>query len=253
MIHGLFGMAHVGLSHFHSMCESQKMSYAIAHPEQAEKIQLGAEHDPFPVITLSAVNFLKTYRKFKKRDVCLFVIDNPVQLEAIGATILGCTKIQSYLYRFHPLRPQDIKLAIDSCNSTPLEIKIKPTRVIHDLLTVASAESILSPVQTAFYTVKDLETRTAAQDAVFDWLAGRLDAKKVLSSVKHMGEKSPIVQRLSAIIEDKKFLALRKACTAALNGDMKIEKAAATYKVPLYDTKYVCKKTAAKMGITLPG
>src|SRR4051812_18727755 len=120
MIHGLYGLAHLGLSHFNSLCKQEGINYAIVTPQGIEKRQVGKDTDPYPVIVISAVNFLKVQNKFKSRKVCMFVIDNPIQLEALGASLLGCTKMRSYHYRFFPVKAGDIRLAVDSCSENPI-------------------------------------------------------------------------------------------------------------------------------------
>jgi hypothetical protein len=155
-IHGIYGLAHLGLSHFHQLCKQEELTYAIGTPQGVDRREIGKESDPYPVVILSVVNFLKMYKRFKNKRVCIFIIDNPVQLESVGATILGCTKIRSYHYRFFPVKSQDIRLAIESCGEDPMDFKLKKTRVIFDMMKAASAESIMSPLQTAFYLIKNV-------------------------------------------------------------------------------------------------
>lgn len=252
MIHGLFGLAHIGLSYFHSACKVQNLSYAIISPTEVDKRMIGESLDPFPIIVLGAVNFLKLHKKFKK-PVCVFIVDNPVQLEAMGATILNSSKISTYRYHFHPVKPEDIRLAIESCGKEPMEVKIRKTRVITDLLKAASAESILSPLQTAFYQIKSLEIRTRMQDTVFDYLAGRGSYEKVERLVRKKLGEHEVGKRLLTALGEKKFKRLRKAASLILAKKTTFDKASSKFTVPMYDLKYTCKKVAAKHNIVLPG
>lgn len=251
MITGLYGLAHIGLAHFHDLCKQENLSYAIASPTGLKKIDIGEVVSPHPVIILSVVNFLKIHNRFRKSPACVFIIDNPIQLESIGATILSCTKILTYHYQFHSIRSQDIRMAIDSCENKPIELKIKKTKVIYELLKVASAESILSPLQTAFYQIKDVETRSKLQDAVFDWLGGKSDTKLVVA-LKGVTNKAA-AEKVSALMSHPNFKNLRVAAKSIVKDGVRFEVAAKKYKAPIYDLKYVCKKLAAKTGITLPG
>lgn len=252
MIHGLFGLAHIGLSHFNSICTQQKISYAIINPNEADKRMIGESLNPFPTVILGVVNFLKIQNRFKK-PVCVFIIDNPVQLESVGATILSATKISTYHYRFHPVKPQDIRLAIESCSEQPIEIKIRKTRVVSDLLKAASAESILSPLQTAFYQIKSLENRTKIQDGVFDYLAGKGSHENLARLINKKVSDEALSQKMISVLEEKKFRALRKASVLVLAKKLPYDKACSKFHVPMYDLKYVCKKMAAKRNIVLPG
>ena len=252
MIHGIYGLAHIGLSQFNSLCKKEGLNYAIASPSGLEKREIGEDVDPYPVVILSAVNFLKLHKKFKSRKVCVFVIDNPIQLEALDAGILGCTKIRTYHYRFFPVKSQDIRMALEGCGDKPIEVHMKKTRVIYDLMQAASAESILSPMQTAFYIIKNVEDRTKVQDAIFDWLAGRMKEEKVNKLLNaNAGEAVRI--KIKEIMAKPTFHQLRKACTAILAGELKFDQATKKFKVPLYDLRYVCKKSATKFNIELPG
>jgi hypothetical protein len=251
VIKGLFGLAHIGLAHFHSLCKQEKLSYAIANPMGLTRIDLGEKNDPYPIIVLTVVNFLKIHKRFHKQPVCIFVIDNPIQLEAIGATILSCTKILTYHYQFHSIRSQDIRIALDSCGEEPIELKIKKTKVIFELLKIASAESILSPLQTAFYQIKDVESRSNLQDAVFDWLGGKSDVKMIVALKGITNRVS--AEKISILMNHPNFQRLRVAAKAVVKDGLRYEVAAKRYKTTIYDLKYICKKAAAKMNIVLPG
>lgn len=251
MINGLFGLAHIGLSHFNELCKQENISYAIANPMKLTKINYAERVSPFPVVILSVVNFLKIHKRFHKQPVCIFVVDNPIQLEAIGATILSCTKIQSYHYQFYPIRSQDIRIAIDSCSEEPIELKIRKTKVIHELLKVASAESILSPLQTAFYQIKDVEARSKLQDAVFDWLGGKSDTKIHLA-IKGITNKIA-TEKITTLMQHPNFQHLRAAAKSVVKDGTRYEIAAKRFKTTIYDLKYVSKKIAAKLNIVLPG
>lgn len=252
MIHGLFGLAHIGLSHIHQIFASEKISYAILYPNGIDKRDLGVKLSPYPIVVLGAVNFLKIKHRFKK-PVCVFVIDNPIQLEVIGATILGHTKISTYHYKFHPIKSNDIKIAMDSCSEQPLEIKIKKSRVIADLLKAASAESMLSPLQTAFYQIKSLDSRTKVQDTVFEFLAGKSSRDYLNKILRKRAHNEEIAERMVTVLEDKKFKKLRKACSLVMAKKLPYDKAASRFHVPLYDLRYICKKQAARLNIVLPG
>jgi hypothetical protein len=252
MIHGLYGLAHLGLSHFNALCKQEDINYAIATPQGIERREVGKDIDPYPVIVISAVNFLKIHKKFKSRRVCMFVIDNPLQLEALGAAILGCTKMRSYHYRFFPVKSQDLRMAIESCGDNLVEIKLKKTRVLYDMMRAAAAESILSPMQTAFYIMKNVEARTKVQDAVFDWLAGRLKENK-LKSVLYKNTSEVVRTKMFGLLDSQPFLQLRIASMAVINDKIKFDIASKKFKVPLFDLKYVTKKAAAKLNIELPG
>jgi hypothetical protein len=251
MIHGLYGLPHISLSQFNSLCKQQSIEYAIVSSDRFDRRKVGEQLSPLPVVIIGVINFLKTYRRFKK-PVCIFVIDNPVQLEAVGATILGCTKLKSYHYTFYPVKGSDIRTAIESCGKEPLEIKLKKVRVIHEMLKVASMSSIMAPLQTAFYQIKDLESRTRVQDSVFLYLSGE-DAGKGLKKTLASLESPKTSDKFKQIMLAPKFQALRKASAQVLRKKTSFERVAKLYDVPLYDVKYVCKKIATKLNIELQG
>ena len=265
-IHGLYGLAHLGLSHFHQMCEKEKMNYAIVATHGVEKKQIGEDMDPYPVVVLSVPNFLRIHKRFKSKRVCVFIVDNPIQLESVGAIILGCSKIRTYHYRFFPVQSQDIKLAVESCDKNPIEFELKKTSVIHDLMKAASGESIMSPLQTAFYLVKNLENRTNLQDAVFGWLASRVDESKVKKVLANI-ESEEVTARITDLMKSDQFIRLRKATGHALEaakgvkgekeGEAKfkfnVQKYANKYKVSSFDLSYIVKRTNLRTNITVPG
>ncbi len=266
-IHGLYGLAHLGLSHFHQMCEQEKMNYAIIGTHGVERKTLGEDTDPYPVVVLSVPNFLRIHKRLKSKKVCVFIVDNPIQLDSIGAIILGCTKVRTYLYRFFPVKSQDIKLAIESCGKDPIEFELKKTSVIHDLMKAASGESIMSPLQTAFYLVKNLENRTNLQDAVFGWLASKVDDSKVKKVLANIDNRL-VTEKVTELMKLDQFIRLRKATSQALvaakdvkldkEGEvakfkMNVQKYANKYKVSTFDLSYVIKRTNLRLNLVVPG
>jgi len=250
-IHGLYGLAHLGLSNFHNLCKEEKLSYSIVRPGGLEKKELGEKLSPYPIVIVSVIQFLKVYKKIQGKPSCVFIVDNPIQLESVGAKILGCSKQNSYHYTFHPVEAKYLREIITTCSENPLEIKFKKTKVIYELLKLAASESLLAPVQTTMYQIKDPVIRTEIQDIFFDWLAGSVKTSKMegaLGQVKQSG----IGDKLKELAGKEKFVALRKAATAVLKGKENYEDAVKKFNIPMYDLKYLCKKQVLKYNITIP-
>jgi hypothetical protein len=251
MIHGLYGLAHLGISHFHSLCKREEISYAVAYPNGLRKLDLGKRLKPFPVVVVSVVNFLKMHKKLRGNDTCIFVVDNPIQLEALGAKLIGCTKQNSYQYTFHPVDSSEIRRAIES-SSEPIEIKPKKTKVIFELLKAASTESILAPVQTSIYQIKNPTIRLEIQDTFFDWIAGRIKDKKLYRALRQLSQEG-VGEKLESLAKSEKFIQLRKAALYVWKEGNNYESAIKKYHVPMYDLRYVVKKQVLKYNVVLPG
>lgn len=199
---------------------------------------------------------LKVLNKKDNQQVVL-LFDAAVHLEYVkGLKMLDVKpKKRSFCYSFIPLTAPDlidnVSSALESEKKTKVsveEIKVIPTLLNNTL------PSILNPIQTFLYRIKNPEKRLEYQKLIYVWLASNEDVSSLMSRLK-LERKSKGSKSFEEALQSKQCGRTRKAIRAALISKLPIDedstkkskkagsassykKLAHKYKLDIFDIKY---------------
>lgn len=243
MICGAYGLCQTTLLDFSYLCASQKLNFGYVVKNKANKYLVidGIDVTPCPIFFESLSTFLRTRSKVKK-PYCAYITDNPIILLEWDIPLIGAEKLKTKLPLFNLSAPSGTELLMSLSKPNAWSPNYRPARVIPRALTESSSKSILAPIQTALYKIKDTNARGWIQTSLFDWLAGTMSKTDFLSNLSILSDSDNSILKLA--VTNPKLLELRKAAKLVLQKGISYEEAEKIHGIPDYDLKYVCKRYA---------
>lgn len=244
----VYGIPQVSVYHFSKLMREQGITFLLFDKgKQPQFVKNGTKVSPYPVLITSVEAYLRFHDQFNGL-VTVFLNDTIALLEKVPSCILvGCVK-QKIGWEYTPLAGDELRMLIDSVPVT--ERASEPTQDIESVLLSQVIEkfntaSILAPLQTLFYRVRDKEVRTKLQDVVFRYLAGERGPKQLVSDLAGVNIPTSLKDRFDLECKRPEALLLRQACEETRKGTS-VEDAANALKVSDFDVRYVMHRCSAK-------
>lgn len=238
MILNVYGVAGLGIAELGQLFLNLQLGYAVVINNQLLRVGLETEQKIVPVIFKGTRAFVSKYNRFTQKDVVCFVIDNPIELSFINLTMLSVEPTNRYLYRFTKLDETVVARALKTKLTDKYELVHKPKPVLTQVVMSFQGGSVLAPVQTFLYTIKDKGKRKAVDTAIKEWLTSGLPFNKLLNKLsKHLSEGR--VEHLSGLLSHKKFNSLKIAAQKLKRSPERLASISSEFNVSSYDLRYL--------------
>ena len=247
MILNAFGICGLGVAELGVMLSNLDYGYAVVVGAKLQ--QVGMKHENgkqplVPVIFKGAKSFLNNYHRFKKRDVLCFIIDTPMELSFLNVKLLGVTPASKYVFKFTRLDEKILGNEIGQWVERNLEeedkfvVDYKPSRVLADIVSSYQDNSVLAPLQTFLYTIKEKDKRKSVDTAVKQWLTTVSSFEKAIKKCSRVLPESKL-NYLISVVSTPKFKRLKQAAAQYKKHPEKLASIATQFKVSTFDLRYL--------------
>lgn len=248
MILNAFGIAGLGVAELGAMLTHLDYGYAvvIGNDLQTVNFEVGKKmKQPLvPVIFKGSKTFLTNIHRFTKRDVLCFVIDTPIELSFLNVKMLGVELASKYVYKFTKLDTEVLAKEISLWEERSVEkedayvAKHTPQRVLAQIVESYQDSSVLAPLQTFLYTIKDKERRKAIDTLAKAWLTTPASFEGITRRFRRILPENRAAL-IEALLDTPKFKRLKKAAQLYKKNPDKLATLATQFKVSTYDLRYL--------------
>ena len=245
MILAAYGITGIGVVQLGSILFSLRQPYGVVNQGRLTRIHgpngetLG---NPAPIIFMGVKTFLRNHKKFKKANVVAFVLDSPLELSGLGIPLLGVEALPKQLYSFTTLTDKDIAQCLNVRAGSTVDVIYKPINVLKRLVASNINISLLSPIQTFIYTIKNQEQRKKVNNLIKTWFTSNELNKKIETQLRrNLPEKT--ANRIILILTDPRLANLKLALAELEKDDSRLILISKKYKVSTYDLRYMQKSS----------
>jgi hypothetical protein len=206
------------------------------------------------VVCVLSLHELKKNLKFlnkKSNQQVVILFDAPVHLEYVkNLKMLDVKpKKRSFCYSFMPLSKPDLTHSVSQAlnSSDTLKISIEDLKVVPTLLN-ETLPSILNPIQTFLYRIKNPEKRLEYQKLIYVWMVSRETVDDLMARLK-VERKTQGIRDFEEALRSKECSKTRKAVRAALEAQLPTENDADDKKTKKANKSY--QKLAQKYGLDI--
>lgn len=196
------------------------------------------------ICSASTLNSAKQKLGIRKSGIAL-VMDTPAQCAQIKNAIhLDLLEQKpTFRARFKDLTQDKLNRVMDRCLNTHRKVRIEKVDPVDSLMD-QQLGSILNPISSFLYTVRDPEEREKFKRTIFGWLISERKPTWLVNKVMRMGGYNRIPKALTGLVEtveqgDGPRKAFRLMVAARQEGKpVNYRKLSKTYKVSTFDMRY---------------
>lgn len=196
------------------------------------------------ICSASTLNSAKQKLGIRKTGIAL-VMDTPAQCAQIKSAIhLDLLEQKaSFRTRFKDLTQEKVNKVMTRCLTSHRKVRIEKIDPV-DSLMEQQLGSILNPISSFLYTVRDPEEREKFRRTIFGWLISERKPTWLIGKVMRMGGYNRVPKALAGLVEtveqgDNPRKAFRQMVAAKQDGKpINYRKLSKTYQVSTFDMRY---------------